>query len=173
MLSWGRFRRSAPGLAAAGRALLYRSGVGLAYLGTVRADGGPRVHPVNPLLVEDGLYVLLMVSPKLEDLLRDRRFALHTFPMGAADTSTGPGEDAFYLTGRAAFPREGALRRSVAAAFVAERALAAPPPGFARHVLVELLVGTCVLSRAGQYVTWAAADAPAGGLPAGRHRATL
>src|SRR5262249_12372573 len=35
MLSWGRFRRSAPHLAAAGRALLYRSGVGLAYLGTV------------------------------------------------------------------------------------------------------------------------------------------
>ncbi|WP_433217882.1 hypothetical protein ACQP00_10940 [Dactylosporangium sp. CS-047395] len=166
MLSWGRFRRSAPDLAAAGRALLYRSGVGLAYLGTVRADGGPRVHPVSPLLVEDGLYLLLMVSPKLEDLLRDSRFALHTFPM---DT----GEEAFYLTGRAVFPRDRALRRSVAAAFVAERALAAPPPGFSQQVLVELVVGTCVLSRAGQYVTWAAADVPAHELPAGRHRAAI
>ncbi|MEU7872294.1 pyridoxamine 5'-phosphate oxidase [Dactylosporangium sp. NPDC049140] len=166
MLSWGRFRRSAPDLAAAGRTLLYRSGVGLAYLGTVRADGGPRVHPVSPLLVEEGLYTLLMVSPKLEDLLRDSRFALHTFPMDS-------GEEAFYLTGRAVFPRDPALRRSVAAAFVAERALAAPPPGFGQHVLVELLVSTCVLSRAGQYVTWAAAEVPARELRAGRHRAAL
>jgi hypothetical protein len=163
MLSWGRFRRSAPDLAAAGRALLYRGGVGLAYLGTVRGDGGPRVHPVSPLLVEEGLYTLLTVSPKLEDLLRDRRFALHSFPMGA-------GAEAFYVTGRAQFPREEGLRRSVAAAFVAERAPAAPPPGFAQHVLVELLVGTCVLSRAGQYVTWAAAEIPASALPGGRHR---
>jgi hypothetical protein len=166
MLSWGRFRRSAPDLAAAGRTLLYRSGVGLAHLGTVRADGGPRVHPVSPLLVEEGLYALLMISPKLEDLLRDSRFALHTFPLEAV-------EDAFYLTGRAVFPRDPALRRSVAAAFVAERALGAPPPGFAQHVLVELLVGTCVLSRAGQYVTWAAAEVPAPQLPTGRHRAAL
>ncbi|WP_432988054.1 hypothetical protein [Dactylosporangium sp. CA-233914] len=82
-------------------------------------------------------------------------------------------EEAFYLTGRAIFPRDRALRRSVAAAFVAERALAAPPPGFGRHVLVELLVGTCVLSRAGQYVTWAAAAEPANELPVGRHRAAL
>lgn len=154
MLSWGRFRRSAPDLAAAGRALFYRGSVGLAYLGTVRSDGGPRVHPVSPLLVEDGLYTLLMVSPKLEDLLRDNRFALHTFPLDA-------GEEAFYLTGRAFFPRDVALRRSVAAAFLAERALGAPPPGFAQHVLAELLVETCVLSRAGQQVTWAARQRPA------------
>jgi hypothetical protein len=153
MLSWGRFRRSAPDLAAAGRALLYRDGVGLAYLGTVRSDGGPRVHPVSPLLVEEGLYALLMVSPKLEDLLRDNRFALHTFPLEAQ-------EGAFYLTGRAYFPRDVALRRSVAAAFVAERALGAPPPGFAQHVLAELLVDTCVLSRAGSRFTWAAEEVP-------------
>ncbi|GAA1515435.1 hypothetical protein GCM10009827_032810 [Dactylosporangium maewongense] len=162
MLSWGRFRRSAPDLAAAGRALLYRSGVGLAYLGTVRVDGGPRVHPVSPLLVEDGLYALLMVSPKLEDLLRDDRFALHTFPLG--DT-----EDAFYLTGRARFPREEALRRSVAAAFLAERAMSGPPPGFGQNVLVELVVETCVLSRAGEQITWAAAGPYRHEV--GRHRA--
>jgi hypothetical protein len=163
MLSWGRFRRSAPDLAAAGRALLYRSGVGLAHLGTVRADGGPRVHPVSPLLVEDGLYALLMISPKLEDLLRDSRFALHTFPLGDPDES-------FYLTGRAVFPRDPALRRSVAAAFVAERAMTAPPPGFGQHALVELLVGTCWLSRAGEHLTWAAAETQVPELAAGRHR---
>lgn len=162
MLSWGRFRRSAPDLASAGRALLYRDGVGLAYLGTVRADGGPRVHPVSPLLVEDGLYTLLMVSPKLEDLLRDDRFALHTFPMQ-------DGEEAFYLTGRARFPRDQALRRSVAAAFLAERGMTGPPPGFGQNALVELFVETCVLSRDGEHVTWAAAEPHLREI--GRHRA--
>jgi hypothetical protein len=170
MLSWGRFRRSAPDLAAAGRALLYRSGVGLAYLGTVRTDGGPRVHPVSPLLVEDGMYALLMVSPKLEDLLRDNRFALHSFPLVADPLD--PGGEAFYLTGRAFFPRDVALRRSVAAAFLAERSLAAPPPGFVQHALVELLVETCVLSRAGEHFTWAAAETPPTVL-SGRRSATF
>ncbi|GAA2396401.1 hypothetical protein [Dactylosporangium salmoneum] len=61
----------------------------------------------------------------------------------------------------------------MAAAFVAERAPAAPPPGFGRHVLVELLVGTCVLSREGRHVTWAAADPGLGELRAGRHRAVV
>ena len=126
MLTWGRFRRSAPELAAAGRELLYQNGVGLAFLGTVRADGGPRVHPVGPILVEDGLFALLSVSEKLADLLRDGRFALHSFPAAAE-------EDAFYVTGQVGFPAELSLRRSVAAAFLAERGLSAPPPGVARR----------------------------------------
>jgi hypothetical protein len=150
MLTWGRFRRSAPRLATAGRELLYRSGVGLAYLGTVRHDGGPRVHPVSPILVEDGLFALVMMSPKLGDLVRDGRYALHSIP---AD----PGEDAFYLAGRVRFPQDPGLRRTVAAAFLAERGLDVPPPGFLRQTLVEFLVDTGVLNRGDQYVTWAAA----------------
>jgi hypothetical protein len=38
--------RPRPDLADASRALLYQFGVGLAFLSTVRPDGGPRVHPV-------------------------------------------------------------------------------------------------------------------------------
>jgi hypothetical protein len=152
MLTWGRFRRSAPELASAGRELLYQTGAGLAFLGTVRNDGGPRVHPVCPILVEDGLFALLQVSPKLGDLVRDGRFALHSFPVEA-------GEDAFYVTGRVRFPADEAIRRAVAAAFLAERGLATPPPGFARQALVEFLVGTCVVSRAGRYTTWASSPA--------------
>jgi hypothetical protein len=153
MLNWGRFRRSAPELAAAGRDLLYQNGVGLAFLGTVRGDGGPRVHPIGPILVEDGLFTLLPVSEKLADLVRDGRFALHSFPAAAAT-------NAFYVTGQVRFPADLAVRRSVAAAFLAERGLSAPPPGFARHTLVEFLVESCVLSRDGSYVTWASSPAP-------------
>jgi hypothetical protein len=153
MLNWGRFRRSSPELAAAGRELLYQNGVGLAFLGTVRGDGGPRVHPVGPILVEDGLYTLMPVSEKLADLVRDGRFALHSFPAAAE-------ADAFYVTGHVRFPADLSLRRSVAAAFLAERGLSAPPPGFTRQTLVEFLVESCVLSRDGSYVTWASSPAP-------------
>jgi hypothetical protein len=153
MLNWGRFRRSSPELAAAGRGLLYQNGVGLAFLGTIRGDGGPRVHPVGPILVEDGLYALLPVSEKLADLVRDGRFALHSFPAAAE-------ADAFYVTGHVRFPADLALRRSGAAAFLAERGLSVPPPGFTRQTLVEFLVESCVLSRDGSYVTWASSPAP-------------
>ena len=50
MATWGEFPQSHPGLAEAGRALLYQFGFGLAFLAMVRRDGGPRVHPMCPLI---------------------------------------------------------------------------------------------------------------------------
>lgn len=44
MTSWVEFAQQAPELAAFGETR-FRNGV--AYLGTLRADGGPRVHPVK------------------------------------------------------------------------------------------------------------------------------
>ena len=44
MTSWTEFAQQAPELAAFGQA---RYQTGVAYLATVRADGGPRVHPVR------------------------------------------------------------------------------------------------------------------------------
>jgi hypothetical protein len=41
MLRWGAFRSARPDLAAAGEELLYHLGLGLGFLATVRADGGP------------------------------------------------------------------------------------------------------------------------------------
>jgi hypothetical protein len=38
-----------------GRDLLYQFGVGLGFLSTVRRDGGPRVHPICPILHDDQL----------------------------------------------------------------------------------------------------------------------
>ena len=94
MATWRDFERDAPELAAAGRALIYQFGVGLGYLATVRADGGPRVHPFCPILHEGGLYGLIGHSPKQRDLLRDGRCALHSFPATDRD-------DEFYLACRA------------------------------------------------------------------------
>ncbi len=149
MLSWNEFRAAEPDLAEAGRALLYQfGGVGLAFLGTVRADGGPRLHPMCPILVPDGLFGLLEPSPKLNDLRRDPRCALHSFP-------PAENEDAFYVTGRVELPRGEALRRTVDQAFLAERHLDAPPPGFGDQTLVEFRIDTCLLTRTTGHGDWA------------------
>ncbi|CAN5360048.1 hypothetical protein BH20ACT24_BH20ACT24_20210 [soil metagenome] len=91
-LGWSEFREVEPELAVACRSLMYQYGVGLAFLATVRGDGGPRVHPMCPLIADDGLFAFLIPSPKRGDLHRDPRYAMHSF---AAEQN----EDAFYLTG--------------------------------------------------------------------------
>ena len=81
MATWSEFKQSDPEMAEAGRALLYQVGVGLAFLGTVRKDGVARLHPVCPLLTDDDeMYLFVIPSLKREDLLRDGRYALHSFP---------------------------------------------------------------------------------------------
>lgn len=73
---------------------------GLGYLATVRPDGGPRVHPVSPAVLDGRLYVYcLLSSPKLQDLRGDGRYALHSWPKPFEDD--GFDDEEFYLTGRA------------------------------------------------------------------------
>ena len=94
MAQWSEFALAAPQLAEVIHGLLLQYGPGLGYLATVRADGGPRVHPVSPVVHDGRLYCFIVRSPKRGDLERDGRYALHTFP---SDRS----EDDAYLAGRA------------------------------------------------------------------------
>lgn len=114
VVTWGEFQQSQPGMAEAGRALLYQFGVGLAFLATVRRDGGPRVHPMCPLIHEDGMYAFIVPGPKQADLHRDGRYSLHSFPCE-------DNEDAFYCTGRVQAVDDPAIRQALAELFVAER----------------------------------------------------
>jgi hypothetical protein len=94
MSTWREFADQAPELAAFGESR-YASEV--AYLGTVRTDGSPRVHPVTPI-IGDQLYLFMEpTSPKRLDLLRDPRYTLHC---SVEDQNGGNGE--FYVRGRAA-----------------------------------------------------------------------
>jgi hypothetical protein len=96
MVTWKEFAALEPDLADVGRSLLYQFGVGLAFLATVRKDGGPRLHPVCPVFSNDRLFVLITAtSPKRRDLLRDGRYALQSFPQPK------PGSDEFYIAGQA------------------------------------------------------------------------
>jgi hypothetical protein len=92
--SWSEFAAASPSLAEAIRALVHQYGPGLGYLATVRADGGPRVHPVAPVITDEGLFCFVIDSPKRRDLERDGRYALHSFPPEDND-------DEAYVAGRA------------------------------------------------------------------------
>lgn len=80
MATWSEFAVRAPEIAEKGRRLLYRTGSGEALLATVRDGAPPRIHPIAIDLVDDGLYAFILPSPKLADLERDGRYALHTYP---------------------------------------------------------------------------------------------
>lgn len=140
MLTWSDFRQRRPDLVEAGRGLLYQVGVGLAFLATVRHDGGPRLHPFCPLLTDDALVAFIIPSPKQRDLQRDGRYALHSFP-------TDANEDAFYLAGRARLVHDGAVRERFAALFVEERSAIGVPVPAALDLLFAFDVDACLLTR--------------------------
>ena len=113
MKRWTDFAIENPDMAEAGRVLIYQFRVGLGYLATIRKDGGPRLHPVCPVIANGGLYVFVgNHSPKLHDLLRDTRFALHSFPSADVD-------DEFYVSGRAIRVEDPAVREVVYEAYTA------------------------------------------------------
>ena len=140
MLTWSEFERAEPALAEGGRALLYQFGVGLAFLSTVRRDGGPRVHPMCPILHDGGMFAFIVPGPKRDDLLRDGRYAMHCFP--PADN-----EDAFYLTGTARRRDKPALRAQLADVFASERSRFGSPHPQDEEQLFEFLIDRCLLTR--------------------------
>jgi hypothetical protein len=134
MAGWAALSAAMPEMAEAGRSLLYQHDDGFAFLGTVRADGGPRLHPVCPTLVDDRLFVaILRNSPKCRDLERDGRYALHTLPGPVVD-------DEFYLTGRA-------IRADAAGIEACERGLARDGVNSADHIVFELDIERALWSR--------------------------
>jgi hypothetical protein len=127
-------------MAAQGQSLLYQHGVGLAFLATARSDGHPRVHPVCPLLNDDGLFAFIVPSPKQQDLKRSGVYALHSFPCP-------DNEDAFYVTGRATVVSDTGRRDALARQFVKEREAIGVASPSADDVLFEFDVESCLLTR--------------------------
>ena len=110
MVTWGEFQAAEPELAEKGRGLFYTYGVGLAFLATVRTDGGPRLHPVVMLIADGGLFAFLVPSPKRDDLARDPRYAMHAMPPENTD-------DEFYVTGRARLIGDRGRRQTIVDAY--------------------------------------------------------
>jgi hypothetical protein len=86
-MTWHALEKAAPSVAAYAQERLAGR---VAYLATVQADGGPRVHPVTPIIGAGRLFIFMEpTSPKGRDLQRDGRYALHC---GVEDNSGGAGE---------------------------------------------------------------------------------
>ncbi len=74
-MSWKVFEDDSPELASLGFEKLNRK---IAYLATIKTDGSPRLHPVTPFIRDGMLFIFTEPSsPKIRDLQRDGRYALH------------------------------------------------------------------------------------------------
>jgi hypothetical protein len=140
MVTWLDFAREQPALAAAGRRQIYQWDIGLAFLATVRPDGGPRVHPVRPVINDDGLHILVVAGPKQRDLRRDGRYSLHS------ETCPPPRhDDGFYVSGRAREVTDPAVRGRFRDQLLVETPEMVPWPTFDEDVLFELSIERCLL----------------------------
>ena len=142
MTRWEDFEKAEPKFAQRGRTLIYQHTVGLGYLATLRKDGGPRVHPVCPTLANGGLYLFIgNHSPKLHDLHRDGRYALHTFPVPE-------GDDEFYVSGRALPIDDPDVRKIVYDVYVATGATTS------NDTLFELSIERALYAEYGERPSW-------------------
>jgi len=87
MTAWRDFAASVPDLVVLAATRLVGR---VAYFATIRPDGGPRLHPVTAHISNGQFFVYMnRRSPKVRDLMRDHRYALHCC---VENTSGGGGE---------------------------------------------------------------------------------
>ena len=94
-MDWSELEHAQPRLAELGRRRLLEPGVVIAV--TIRADGSPRLSPVEPFVLDGTLWLsMLWQSRKAADLMRDPRILIHSIV-----TSRDGGEGEFKVRGQA------------------------------------------------------------------------
>lgn len=89
MTSWDEFSQAAPRIATVFSRRHTATGH-LCLLATIRADGSPRISPLEPKIFEGQLWLIGMPhTTKFADLARDPRFCLHT---ATVDTQVSDGD---------------------------------------------------------------------------------
>ena len=97
MPAWQDFAVAAPRIAAIFERR-HRATGNLCMLATLRADGYPRISPMEPRIFEGELWLVGMPhTTKFADLARDPRFSLHT---ATVDTQVGDGDAKLWGTVR-------------------------------------------------------------------------
>jgi len=103
-MSWREFEEQAPRLASLGFEKLNRK---VSYLALLEKDGSPRLHPVTPFIGNGMLFMFTEPSsPKIRDLRRDGRYALHC----SVDRKEGEPLKEFLVTGTANIITSGSVR---------------------------------------------------------------
>lgn len=151
MTTWNEFDAAEPELAGRARALLSCAMNGV--LGTIRADGTPRLSGIDPFFFDGDLWIGSMPGArKGRDLVRDPRMALHGIPWESRrirDGAEDPGDGDVKLTGRAVHVTDRAAR---------ERGMEPPSPSdlftidLATVVVVSVVDDQLVIDR------WSVAD---------------
>ena len=132
MLTWEQFEREAPEMASFGAR---RASERVMYIGTVRRNGYPRVHPFTPFVSSGHLFAFMEpTSPKAHDLERDGRYTIHSL---VKDWNGSDGE--FSITGRA-IPVKDPKARSLAAS-------GCPYVPAERYVCFEFFVEECLANH--------------------------
>ena len=132
MLTWGEFEKAAPEMARFGA---QRMSERVMYIGTVRKDGYPRVHPFTPFVSSSHLFAFMEpASPKGHDLRRDGRYVIHSL---VKDMHGSDGE--FSVTGKAVLVKDPELR--------ALAVKGCPYTPAERYVCFEFLVEECFVER--------------------------
>jgi Pyridoxamine 5'-phosphate oxidase len=108
-MRWSEMVQAQPRLAALGQRRLIEPGVVL--VATIRADGAPRLSPVEPFLMDGSLWLSMMwQSTKARDLLRDPRILVHSVITNREGT-----EGEFKVRGTARPEHDPAVQRRYAA----------------------------------------------------------
>ena len=130
MTSWTDFDAAEPDLASRARAILSATVNGV--LGTLRADGSPRLSGIDPFFVQGELWLGSMPGArKGADLRRDPRCSLHGIPWESRKVKDGaddPGEGDVKVTARAVLLTDDAEHARVMAGFKEERGFEPPGP---------------------------------------------
>lgn len=137
MTSWTTFHTAEPALADQAQALLSSTVNGV--LGTLRADGSPRLSGIDPFFLHGELWIGSMPGArKGADLRRDPRCSIHGIPWESRKVKEGandPGGDV-KVAGRAVLLEDPAQHAQVMAWFREERGL--EPPGPADLFTIDL-----------------------------------
>ena len=103
MATWEEFAEAAPDLARFGAAKMAER---VMYIGTVRKDGYPRVHPFTPFVSSGRLFAFMEpTSPKGHDIQRNGRYTMHSL---VKDWNGSEGE--FSVTGTARLVEDSKVR---------------------------------------------------------------
>ena len=138
---WAEFEADEPDLARWAPRLLAGND-GVAFLATVREDGTPQVRPIMPVLSDGRLWALIVsLSSKHRDLVRNGRYALHLVPGGQENVE-------LHIQGRAVLVDNSEVRAAVLASAGRE--------GHDFESLFELGVGRVQVTR---WANWGTAKA--------------
>lgn len=145
MKTWSEFARESPDMASFGAK---RMAGRVMYIGTVRRDGYPRVHPFTPFVSSGRLFAFMEpTSPKAHDIQRNGRYTIHSL---VKDWNGSDGE--FSITGTARLVDDPTTRALAAAG--------CPYTPQDRYICFEFFLEECLTNQyvggKPQFVRWKA-----------------